>query len=53
MTFPRTYYKPGGYHGLMAQPSRFLQGDAEELMELVEAESAPVGAWGDAAALFR
>ena len=53
VTFPRTYYKPGGFHGLMAQPSRFLQGEAEDLMELVEAESAPVGVWGDAAALFR
>ena len=49
VTFPRTYFKPGGFAGLMASPSRFLRGDdVEPLLETVEASAyGGEDAWGD------
>lgn len=51
VTYARTFYKPGGFMPLNAEPSRFLQGPSiASLMDKIEASDANPsgGVWGDA-----
>lgn len=51
VTYSRTFYKPGGFVPLQAEPSRFLQGPGiAQFIEKIEGtDSGPsAGVWGDA-----